>query len=54
MDKSSVIFGNVMKESDVKSARSKQQSFINKYGDDRQKVYHLKAEDNSVVGEGSL
>jgi len=51
MDKSSVIFGNVMSKKDVRSAKKKQRSFIKKYGDDREAVYHLSAEDNAVIGK---
>ena len=51
MDRSSVIFGNRMKESDVKSAFAKADSMIKKFGDDRDRVYHLGAVDNSVIGD---
>ncbi|MBR6101480.1 MAG: hypothetical protein IKP95_03555 [Ruminococcus sp.] len=51
MDRSSVIFGNRMKKRDVKAAQKKQRSFAKKYGDDREKVYHLAAVDNAVIGE---
>ena len=51
MDRSSVIFGNRMKESDVKSAFAKADSMIKKFGDDRDRVYHLGAADNSVIGD---
>ena len=50
MDRSSSIFGNKMKESDVKKARSKAESMAAKYGDDREKKYHLAAADNDVIG----
>lgn len=50
MDRSSVIFGNAMKKKDVKSAMKKQRSYIKKYGDDREKGYHLDAADNATIG----
>ncbi|MBR4555250.1 MAG: hypothetical protein IKO27_06600 [Ruminococcus sp.] len=51
MDRSSVIFGNVMKHSDVKAAEKKQLSFIRKFGDDREKELHLAAVDNPTIGD---
>ena len=51
MDRSSVIFGNAMKKKDVKAARKKQSSFAKKFGDDREKAYHLAAVDNETIGE---
>ena len=50
MDRSSVIFGNKMSSKCVKSALKKQKSFIKKYGDDRERSYHLAASDNPTVG----
>ena len=51
MDRSSVIFGNVMSRRDVKAARNKQRAFAGKFGDDRTKGYHLAAADNDVIGD---
>ncbi len=51
MDRSSVIFGNAMKRRDIKAAEGKQKGFIKKYGDDRDKCYHLAAVENDVIGK---
>ena len=49
MDKSSVIFGNKIDEKTIKKAAAKQRQLLKKLGDDRNTVYHLKAEDNDVL-----
>lgn len=49
-DKSSVIFGNTIPEAVVKKAEKKKQSFIKKFGDDREPGYHLKISENDVIG----
>ena len=41
-DKSSVIFGNPMDEKTIKKAQKNKEKFIKKFGDDSNKVYHLK------------
>ena len=50
MDNSSVIFGNKMRPCDVKKAGKNAAKMAKKYGDDRQKTYHLAAAENSVIG----
>ena len=42
-DRSSVIFGNKIDEKTIKKANKSKAKFIKKYGDDSNKVYHLKA-----------
>ena len=41
MDKSSTIFGNPIDAKTLRKAEKSKQKFINKYGDDTEKVYHL-------------
>ncbi|HCA19617.1 MAG TPA: hypothetical protein DEO40_02950, partial [Treponema sp.] len=48
-DKSSVIFGNVIPKSVVKKAARAQKKYLRKFGDDREKKYHLAAVDNPVL-----
>ncbi len=48
-DKSSVIFGNTIPASVVKKAEKAQKKYIKKFGDDRNKAYHLSADDNEVL-----
>ena len=43
-DRSAVIFGNEMSKKTVSKAAKKKASFIKKFGDDSNKVYHLNAE----------
>ena len=51
MERSKVIFGNKMKNSDYRKAVRKEKGFVRKYGDDREKCYHLKAVANETLGE---
>lgn len=50
MDKSTAIFSNKMKKSDVRNAEKKARSYVRKYGDDRAEGYHLKAVENETIG----
>ncbi len=50
MDKARVIFGNEMKAGDYRKACDKARKLANKYGDDREIAYHLKAVDNDTIG----
>jgi hypothetical protein len=49
MDKSSVIFGNKIDQKTLKKAAKQQKKFLNKFGDDRNTLYHLKMVDNEVL-----
>ena len=49
MDKSSVIFGNVIDRKTLKKAAAQQKKFLKKFGDDRNTPYHLAAVDNDVL-----
>ena len=49
MDKSSVIFGNKIDARTLKKAAAAQKKLIRKFGDDRDKTYHLCAEQNDVL-----
>ncbi len=49
MDRSSVIFGNIIDKKTLKKAARQQKKFLKKFGDDRNTVYHLKAVDNEVL-----
>lgn len=49
MDKSKVIFGNEMSPKAVNKGLRSQKKFIKKFGDDRNTVYHLKAEPVPVL-----
>ena len=44
-----VIFGNTIKESVYKSALRAQKKYIRKFGDDRDKLYHLALQKNDVL-----
>ena len=44
-----VIFGNTIKESVYKSALRAQKKYIRKFGDDRDKLYHLDLQKNDVL-----
>jgi hypothetical protein len=48
-DKSSVIFGNPMPKSTIKKANKSKKKFIKEFGDDSNKVYHLKAVPNETL-----
>ena len=43
MEKSKVIFGNKIDAKTYKKSCKKKNKFLKKYGDDTNKVYHLKA-----------
>jgi len=49
MDKSSVIFGNIIDKATLKKAAAQQKKFLKKFGDDRNTPYHLVAVDNEVL-----
>lgn len=49
MDRTSKIFGNVISEDVVKKANKAKQKYINKFGDDSDKLYKLGVEDNQVL-----
>lgn len=49
MDRSSVIFGNKIDANIIKKAIRKQKKFLSKFGDDRNKNYHLVAKDNDIL-----
>ncbi len=51
MDKSSIIFNNKLPKKVVKKGLSSQKKFIKKFGDDREKTYHLKIEENEHIGD---
>lgn len=50
MKRTSCIYGNDMKPKVVRGAKRKQQSFLRKFGDDRDKVYPLTLTDNRCIG----
>ena len=41
MDRTSMIFGNPIDQKTIRKAEKSKQKFINKYGDDSNKTYHL-------------
>ena len=43
------IFGNDIKKADYKKAVKTQKKFIRKFGDDRDKIYHLALKENEVL-----
>lgn len=49
MDKSSVIFGNIIDKKTLRKAAAQQKKFLKKFGDDRNVPYHLAAVDNDVL-----
>ena len=49
MDKTSVIFGNVIDKKTLKRAAASQKKLLRKFGDDRGKEYHLCCVDNDVL-----
>ena len=49
MDKSSVIFGNIIDKKTLRKAAAQQKKFLKKFGDDRNTPYHLAAVDNDVL-----
>lgn len=49
MEKSRVIYGNPISRKHYSQAVRNQKSYVRKYGDDRQAVYHLQATDNAVL-----
>ncbi|WP_407426444.1 DUF6937 domain-containing protein [Treponema sp.] len=49
MDKSSVIFGNIIDKKTLRKAAAQQKKFLKKFGDDRNTPYHLAAMDNEVL-----
>ena len=51
MDKSSVIFGNVMPEKVRRKAEKTQRDSIRKFGDDRKTPYHLALSQNPVLND---
>ena len=51
MDRSKFIFENEMRRRDYTKAVRNQKKLARKHGDDRQKVYHLKAVENKTVGK---
>ena len=51
MERSKVIFGNEIAAKDYKKAVKSREKFLKKYGDDSQKEYRFRAEDNPVIGE---
>ncbi|MCR4871551.1 MAG: hypothetical protein K5859_09690, partial [Atopobiaceae bacterium] len=51
VERSKVIFGNEIAEADYKAACKSKASFIKKFGDDSDAVYHLAAADLPVIGE---
>lgn len=51
MDRSKFIFENEMRRRDYTKAVRNQKKLAKKHGDDRQKVYHLKAVENKTVGK---
>ena len=51
MDRSSVIFGNKMSARDIAKAEANKKRFIDKYGDDSDKTYHLSAADTPAIGD---
>ncbi|MBR6336626.1 MAG: hypothetical protein IKR76_02740, partial [Ruminococcus sp.] len=50
MERAKMIFENEMSKGDVKKACKNSKKLAKKHGDDRGKVYHLRAEENSVIG----
>ena len=50
MDRAKAIFGNETSIRDYKKACDKARRLANKYGDDREIAYHLKAVENSTIG----
>ena len=51
VDRSKVIFGNEISDADYKAACKSKESFIKKFGDDSNAVYHLAAADLPVIGD---
>lgn len=51
LEKSKVIFGNLMSEKDVKKAEQTQKKFLKKYGDDSGKAYRFALSSNPVLAE---
>ncbi len=49
MDKSSVIFNNVIDKKTIKKANKSKEKFVKKFGDDSTKNYHLGLEDNKTL-----
>ncbi len=49
MDRSSVIFGNIIDKKTIRKACAQQKKFLRKFGDDRSIPYHLVAVDNEVL-----
>ncbi|MBE5961406.1 MAG: hypothetical protein E7256_08470 [Lachnospiraceae bacterium] len=50
MSRTESIFGNQMKKRVIKQAGKKQQSYVRKFGDDRNVVYHLAEQENTSIG----
>ena len=50
MDRSRFIFGNEMWKKDLRKAQKNMKKLAKKHGDDSEKTYHLKAEDNAAIG----
>jgi hypothetical protein len=51
LEKSKVIFGNLMSAKDVKKAEKTQNKFLKKYGDDSARDYRFALKDNPVLSE---
>ncbi len=50
IDRSKVIFGNVISDSDYRKAVKSKKKFIKKYGDDSSVDYKVRVSDNEVIG----